>query len=158
MFTAILYLATAAGLLWSVKRDRQKTKRSLLVAKKAFLNVLPELSGILILIAVILTLVPPRVFQSMMGGNSGFTGMFIAALIGSVTIMPGFVTFPLAKSLLDMGAGISQVIVFVSALMMVGFVTAPLEIRYFGRRQTLIRNVLAFVYSFVAAVIVGRLI
>lgn len=158
MFTVFLYLAAAAGLLWSVKKDRQKTKKSLLVAKKAFLNILPELSAILILIAAILTLVPPRAFQSVLGGNSGFMGMFIAAMIGSITIMPGFIAFPLAKSLLDMGAGISPVIVFVSTLMMVGFVTAPLEIRYFGKRQTLIRNAMAFVYAFIAAVIVGRLI
>lgn len=158
MFTVFLYLAAAGGLCYSYTKDRQKAKKSLMVAKKAFLNIFPELSAILILIAIILTLTPPSLIQNLVGGQSGITGMLITAIFGSITLIPGFIAFPLAKSLLDVGAGVEQVVVFISTLMMVGFVTAPLEIRYFGKRQTLIRNSLAFLYSFLAAVIVGRII
>jgi hypothetical protein len=38
-----------------------------------------------------------------------------------------------------------------TTLMMVGVVTLPLEIRYFGKRAALTRNIL----NFVAAVIIG---
>ena len=158
MFTIILYLAAASGLCYSFTKDRQKTKKSLMVAKKALLNILPELSAILILIAIVLTLIPPSLIQALVGGQSGITGMLITAIFGSVTLIPGFIAFPLAKSLLDVGAGVPQIVVFISTLMMVGIVTAPLEIRYFGRRQTLLRNGLAFLYSFLAAIIVGRLV
>lgn len=158
MFTIFLYLAAAGGLCYSFTKDRQKTKKSLMVAKKALLNIFPQLSAIIILIAIVLTLIPPSLIQDLVGGQSGITGMLITAIFGSVTIIPGFIAFPLAKSLLDVGAGVPQVVVLISTLMMVGIVTAPLEIRYFGKRQTLIRNGLAFLYSFLVAVIVGRLV
>jgi uncharacterized membrane protein YraQ (UPF0718 family) len=158
MFTLILYCAATAGLVYSQVVDRQKTKKSLMVTKKAFFNILPELSAILILIAIVLTVVPPKSIQTLVGGQSGFWGMMVTAVVGSITLIPGFIAFPLAKSLLDVGAGLSQIVVFISTLMMVGFVTAPLEIRYFGKRQTLIRNGFAFVYSFLVAAIIGGLL
>lgn len=158
MFTLFLYAAAAAGLLYSYLHDRQKTKKSLMVAKKAFFNIFPEFSAILLLIAIVLTLVPPATIQMLIGGQSGFSGMAVTSLVGSVTLIPGFIAFPLAKSLVDAGAGITQVVVFISTLMMVGFVTAPLEMRYFGRRQTLLRNSFAYLYSFIVAIIVGRFI
>ncbi|MDW7650941.1 MAG: permease [Bacillota bacterium] len=135
-----------------------KTKKSLKIAQKAFLKIFPEFSAILILIAIVLALTPPHVIRSLVGGQSGFIGMMITSFIGSVTLIPGFIAFPLAKSLLDAGAGVTQIIVFISTLMMVGFITAPLEIRYFGKRQTFLRNGIAFLYSFIVALIVGGLI
>ena len=158
MFTVFLYAAALSGLVYSFLTDRQKTKKSLMVARKAFLNIFPEFSAILILIAIILTLTPPASIQALIGGQTGFLGMMVTSIIGSVTLIPGFIAFPLAKSLLDVGAGLTQIVVFISTLMMVGFVTAPLEIRYFGKRQTLIRNGLAFLYSFIVAAIVGGVI
>jgi uncharacterized membrane protein YraQ (UPF0718 family) len=129
-----------------------------MVAKKAFLKIFPEFSAILILIAIVLSLTPPETIKSLVGGQTGFIGMMITAIVGSVTLIPGFIAFPLASSLLDAGAGVTQIVVFISTLMMVGFVTAPLEIRYFGKRQTLLRNGIAFIYSFIVAVIVGGII
>ncbi|WP_139905452.1 MFS transporter [Clostridium thermarum] len=47
---------------------------------------------------------------------------------------------------------------FVSTLMMVGVVTMPVEIKYFGKKLTILRNVLAFVFSFVVAYIIGMVV
>lgn len=75
-------------------------------------------------------------------------GYFIASVVGAVTLIPGFVALPMAKLLLEHGAGVAQMAVFISTLMMVGVVTAPLEARYFRFRATLWRNLLAYFYSF----------
>jgi len=40
--------------------------------------------------------------------------------------------------------------------MMVGVVTMPVEIRYFGRKLTFLRNGLAFLFSFVVAYVIGK--
>jgi uncharacterized membrane protein YraQ (UPF0718 family) len=69
--------------------------------------------------------------------------------------MPGFVAFPLAAALLKSGAGYMQLAAFVSALMMVGVVTIPIERKTFGMRATLTRNIAAFCYSLVVAVVMG---
>ncbi|MEZ4509537.1 MAG: hypothetical protein R2881_07885 [Eubacteriales bacterium] len=57
-------------------------------------------------------------------------------MIGSVTLMPGFVAFPLAAALLNSGAGYMQMAAFISTLMMVGVVTIGIERRTFGLRTT----------------------
>jgi hypothetical protein len=54
----------------------------------------------------------------------------------------------MAKVLLDHGAGVAQMAVFISTLMMVGVVTLPLEIRYFGVKAAVWRNLLAYCYAF----------
>lgn len=155
LFTWLLYLSVILLLLWSFYRDRGKTRKALAIARKAFFNIFPEFSAILILIGIMMTLLSPQFINRILGGQSGFAGMFISSVIGSVTLIPGFIAFPLAKSLLDYGAGLMQVAVFISTLMMVGVVTAPLEIRYFGRRETLLRNGMAYLYSFLVAGLLG---
>jgi uncharacterized membrane protein YraQ (UPF0718 family) len=65
----------------------------------------------------------------------------------------------MAKMLLENGAGMAQMAVFISTLMMVGVVTFPLESRYFRFRATLWRNILAYFYAFIigyaVSVVVG---
>ena len=39
--------------------------------------------------------------------------------------------------------------------MMVGIVTLPLEIKTFGKRAAMIRNIAAFVFSLIAAFVIG---
>ena len=82
-------------------------------------------------------------------------GVGLAALLGAVTLIPGFIAFPLAAMLMRGGAGAMQMGAFISTLMMVGVVTAPVEIKYFGRRMTVLRNGLAFVFSFLVAWAIG---
>ena len=91
----------------------------------------------------------------MIGSDSGWLGVALAALVGAVTLIPGFVAFPMAAMLLQGGAGYMQIGAFVSALMMVGVVTMPIEIKYFGLKLTIWRNALAFVFSFLVAYIIG---
>jgi len=43
----------------------------------------------------------------------------------------------------------------VSSLMMVGVVTLPMEMKYFGKQAALLRNGLAWVFSIAAAFFVG---
>jgi hypothetical protein len=57
--------------------------------------------------------------------------------------------------LLEGGAGYMQIGAFVSTLMMVGIVTLPVEIKYFGKKITYMRNGLAFVFSYLVAFIIG---
>ena len=90
-----------------------------------------------------------------MGTSSGIWGVLAAALIGAITLVPGFVAFPLAAALLKSGAGYMQIAAFVSSLMMVGVVTMPLEMKTFGKRATIVRNVSAFVFSLIAAFVIG---
>ena len=105
-----------------------------------------------------MAVVSPAAVTQLLGADSGFGGMVTAALIGSITLIPGFIAFPLAKAVLDMGAGIMQVAVFISTLMMVGVVTAPMEIQFFSRKTMLLRNGFSLLFSFLVAFILGKVV
>ena len=51
-----------------------------------------------------------------------------------------------------------QIAAFISTLMMVGVVTMPVEIKYFGKKMTIYRNLMAFIFSFFVAYVIGRLV
>ncbi|MGI9861934.1 permease [Moorella naiadis] len=158
MFNLLLYLLALGGLGISWKKDPLKTKLALMKGWKSFTNILPDFAVVLGLIGIMLTYLSPHTIAAMVGKNSGFPGMLASSIVGSITLIPGFVAFPLAKSLLDRGAGITQMAVFVSTLMMVGVVTAPLESRYFGKKETILRNSLSYVFSFIVAIIIGMVV
>ena len=158
MFTYILYGLPGAGLLLSYKKDRKKTKTALKKAWKSFENIMPQFLSVLIIIGLALAVLSPETISMLLGTRSGLAGVLAAALIGSVTLIPGFVAFPLAAALLNNGAGYMQIAAFVSTLMMVGVVTVPMEIKTFGKKMTLIRNASAFVFSLIAALVIGAVL
>jgi len=155
MFTYILYGLAIVGLSVSFFKDRAKTKMALKKAWKSFENILPQFLSILILIGLALAILSPETITKLLGTSSGLWGVLAASVIGSITLIPGFVAFPLAAALLKNGAGYMQIAAFVSTLMMVGIVTMPLEIKTFGKRATIVRNVSSFVFSLIAAFVIG---
>ena len=76
-------------------------------------------------------------------------------MVGSVTLIPGFLAFPMAALLLQNGAGAMQIGAFVSTPMMVGVITLPVEIKYLGRKVAALRNLMAFCFSLLVALVIG---
>ena len=155
MFTYIIYGLAVIGLSVSFFKDKQKTRMALTKAWKSFENILPQFLAILVIIGIIFAILSPSTIQVLLGSNSGFLGVIGASLIGAITLIPGFVAFPLAAALLNSGAGYMQITAFVASLMMVGIVTLPLEIQTFGKKAAVIRNVSAYAFSLIAALIIG---
>lgn len=153
-----LYVVTVALLFFSYYKDKKKTKMALKKAWKAFENILPEFLVVILFVGVLLAVVNPEVISKIIGSDSGWMGVVLAAVVGAVTLIPGFVAFPTAALLLQGGAGYMQIGAFVSALMMVGVVTMPVEIKYFGKKLTIYRNILAFIFSFIVAYIIGLVV
>jgi len=155
MFTVGLYIAALGLLLISFLKDKNKTMIALRKAWKSFENIMPQFLSIMLIIGITLALLSPEKISRLMGRESGWIGVAMAAIIGSITLIPGFVAFPLAAALLKSGGGVMQIAVFISTLMMVGVVTFPLERRFFGLKVTFLRNALAFAFSFIVAIIIG---
>lgn len=158
MDAIILYVIAGGCLLISLLKDKGKTILALKKAFKAFEGILPQFLTVLLLVAVSLSILDTSTVSLLLGKDSGLLGVTIAAVIGSITLIPAFVAFPAASSLLQNGAGVLQIATFVSCLMMVGVVTLPLEIKFFGKRIAIVRNVAALLFSFVAAVFVDWMV
>lgn len=155
---SVLYVVTILLLAFSYARNREKTVQALKKAWKSFEGILPQFLAIFMLVGLMLAVVDASVISRLLGSESGVMGMAVAAAIGSVTLIPGFIAFPLAASLLAAGAGYGQTAMFLTTLMMVGVVTLPLETTYFGRRLALKRNLLAFLYAVVSSFLLGALL
>ncbi len=159
MITGIVFWGLAALLLVaSFVKDRQKTFQALKKAARSVLGVLPQLLGIIVLIGLLLAVFDPATINRLIGVSSGWLGVLAASVIGSITLIPGFIAFPTAAMLLKGGAGVAQIAAFVSTLMMVGIVTLPAEIGTFNRRFALLRNGLAYVFSLLVALVMGLVV
>ncbi|PKM51894.1 MAG: permease [Firmicutes bacterium HGW-Firmicutes-7] len=156
MSNYLFYGITLILLILSFYKDKKKTIKALKKAWKAFNNILPELLGIIILVGFMLAILNPSVISKIIGDSSGWLGVLLSSVIGAITLIPGFVAFPTAALLLENGAGYMQIGAFVSSLMMVGVITIPVEIKVFSKKITILRNVLAFIFSFIVAYAIGK--
>lgn len=150
-----IYLTIVILLLISFYKDKNRTKRAIMKAWKSFKNILPEIIGVVILVGILLAIFDTDTITKIIGDKSGLIGVFISSSIGAITLIPGFIAFPTAKILLDNGAGYMQIAAFISSLMMVGVVTIPIEIKYFNKKITIYRNIYAFIFSIIVAIIIG---
>lgn len=157
-FTVMLYGAAAVSLSVSIWKDRKKTRQAMQKALRMFLGILPHFLLILLLTGILLTTVTPQFIESMIGSESGIQGMLLAALTGAVALVPVLAVFPIVSELLENGAGISQMAVFISTLTTVGIVTLPLEMKYLGRKAALLRNALFFLFAFVTSLGLGAVL
>jgi uncharacterized membrane protein YraQ (UPF0718 family) len=142
----------------SLVKSREKTGWALKIAFNAAKRIGPSVLAIIAVIGLVVGFVPPRWIASAIGGERGFLGVLIAALLGAVLFIPGLIAFPLARSVLDMGAGLTAIAAFVTTLTMIGFVFLPLEIKELGKKFAFIRNGLSFIAALVIAVLMGLIL
>jgi hypothetical protein len=158
MFTLVLYAAAGGFLLLSAAKSKAKNNR----LPQESLEILREYPPAIFSHhpddRLMMSVLDKATISALLGKESGALGMAIAAVIGSITLIPGFVAFPLAASLLSAGAGYGQLTLFVSTLMMVGILTLPTESRYFGKKISIKRNLLAFFLLRDRSVILGGIL
>jgi uncharacterized membrane protein YraQ (UPF0718 family) len=158
----IIWGMTIAALIASFIFDKQKTVSALKMAGKRLLKITPLFFYVIGGTAIIMSLLPEQAIQNMLGKESGIGGILLALGLGSVTMMPGFVAFPLAAVLKTQGVTYSVLAAFTMTLMNVGVVTFPLEKKYLGTKVTLIRNgiglSLAIIVTIIIAIVFGEVI
>ncbi len=158
IFTISLWIITGIAFIVSMKKDKKKTLNSMKMARGMMGNMIGEIIGILFLIGLVLTFIPPETIKTVLGQSNVFISTIVSALVGSVTLIPAFVAFPLVGSLVNVGASVVPAVAFLTTLTMVGVVTFPLEKREFGLKFTLVRNGLSFVFAVIIALVMGVLI
>ena len=158
LLTWSMYIVTFGALGVLAVRDRAKARQAAKVAVKSFVGIFPSMLAILGLVGLLLGLVPPEVIARYLGKGAGWAATVTATLIGAVMYIPSLVAFPLAGSLLRAGASVATIAAFITALVMVGTVTLPLEIRHLGKKMALSRNLFSLLFAFVIAVVMGMVL
>ncbi|MDZ7371962.1 MAG: permease [candidate division KSB1 bacterium] len=150
----VILAVTCLSVLLSFIADRRKTWTGVKKGAAMFMKILPTTLVVIIFVSILLFLTPPSFLFKHFGEGSGALGYVFAAAVGAVTLIPGFIAYPVCGHLIQSGVGYPVIAVFVTTLLMVGVVTIPMETKYFGLKITLLRNGL----SLVGALFIGLLI
>lgn len=150
-----LYILTAVAVIISFLANRQKTIRAFKIAFKRFSRMIFPFLTVIILISIALFLFPETFIARYLGGGNTFIGVLLASILGSVTLMPGFIAYPLAGILLKKGVSYIVLSAFVTTLMMVGVLTYPVEKEYFGAKVTILRNAIGLLIALCVAIVTG---
>ena len=151
----VLFVITIGSLALSVIIDPKKTLKALKIALNTFLKILPVFLQMLILVSIILSLISPETIQKYLGNSNRFLSEILAILFGSITMMPGFITFPLCGILLKQGITYTVIALFTTTLMMVGVATFPIEKKFLGTKVAIIRNIIGLITAIIVSVIIG---
>lgn len=122
-------------------------KEILKSTKKSFIMIAPMLLAVIGLVGLLQSVLTPEMIHSVFSGNSIYD-MFLGTLVGGVSVGQPFVSYILGGELLKEGVSLYAVSAFILSWVTLGVVQLPLEWSLFGARFTVVRNLLAFVFSF----------
>ena len=153
-----IYSLLAVGLIVSFIKSKEKTMKAFKIAGMAFSKTAPSMLIVLGIVGLTLGILTPETISRLVGAEAGIMATLIASVLGAITLIPSLVAFPLAGSLLRAGATAMTISAFVTSLVMVGVVTAPMEMKELGKKFTLLHNGLGFLSALLIAVIMGVLL
>ncbi len=150
----IFYIIIAALLFLTYKKNKDKFHKSLKISFKSG----KDLTPILIVIVIFLTFA-----NGFLNGDfinkyisifSGVSGIFGAAILGSIVHVPAFIAFPIGGQILKSGVNAGIIAVLINTLIMVHTFTIPIEVKEMGWKFAIVRNG----FSLISAIIIGVLI
>lgn len=155
IFTIGFWIVGGILFLVSIVKNKEKSKEAMRKSKGMMKNMIGDIIGIIFMIGLILTFIPPEMIEKLLGSGNTLLSSLAAALLGSITLIPAFVAFPLVGSFVDAGASIVPGVAFLTTLTMVGVVTFPLEKKEFGTKFAVTRNLLSFGAAISIAILMG---
>jgi len=121
------------------------------------LKMAPLLIFAMIIAGIIPLLIPQEAISKWVGAGSGWRGILIGTLMGSLTPGGPYVSLPIAAGLLRAGAGIGTMIAFVTGWSLLQVAGLPLQVGVLGWKFTLIRLACTFFFPPIAGLIANRL-
>ena len=158
IFTILFWIIAVILFVFSLVKSKETTVDAMKKSRRMMGSMIGEIVAIIFMIGLVLTFIPPETIKTVLGTSSTFISSFFSALVGSVTLIPAFVAFPLVGSLVDVGASIVPAVAFLTTLTMVGIVTFPLEKKEFGTKFAILRNLFSFGFAIIIALMMGVVI
>jgi len=158
IFTLAIWVGTLAFLGVSFAKDKVKTKQVLKMAFGMGKGMVASILSIIFAIGLILAILPPTEISSFLDNQSVLLATIVAALFGTITLVPAFIAFPLVGTLINAGVSVVPAVAFLTTLTMVGVVTFPLEKKEFGLKFTAVRNSFSFLFAIAIALVMGVMI
>jgi len=113
LLTAMLWVA-------AYRKDPGLPMEGVRAGGNLFLSILPIMVVAFIAAGLIGQVLPRELLTRWLGDKSGFRGIMIATVAGAMTPGGPFVQFPIVAALLQSGAGIAQMMAYLSAWSLFG--------------------------------------
>ncbi|MFO8009905.1 MAG: permease [Dehalococcoidia bacterium] len=115
------------------------------------------LPAVMVLMGLFAVWVSRETVMKYLGKGSGIKGIMLSVLLGSAPTGPLYVAFPMAAGLLQKGARVSNIVVFLSAWACIKLPQEMVEIQFFGIKWMALRLVLTVVLVTLMGLIIERL-
>lgn len=122
-----------------------------------FIEMLMILPAVFILMGLFQAWVSRDFIQKHLGAESGMKGMFISFLFGTLPTGPLYVAFPIAAGLLQKGARITNITVFLGAWAATKLPQIMVEIKFLGVAFTLVLQALTIISVFSIGLLMERI-
>jgi len=125
-----------------------------------FIEMILILPAVMVIMGIFSVFVPKDMIMKYLGKGAGVKGFFLAILVGSLPTGPLYVAFPMASALLEKGARISSVVIFLSAWACIKIPQELVELQFLGPRFMAVRLSLTVIFVIAMGVcvewIIGR--
>ncbi len=132
--------------------QRPSLKQAVKQSARALWRSLPILFGVILLVSIANILIPKSFFAYLFSRNVVLDS-FIGSAIGSVLAGNPVTSYILGGELLSQGISLTAVTAFLVAWVTVGVVQLPAESILLGKRFAIVRNICAFIFSIIVAII-----
>ncbi len=129
----------------------RKLKESIAKATKALGNSLPVLTGIVLLIGLINTIIPKTIYSTLFSNNV-LLDPIIGSGLGSILTGNPITSYVLGGEILLQGVSLIAVTAFIVSWVTVGFIQLPAEATLLGKKFAIARNILSFIFSIIVAI------
>lgn len=109
------------------------------IATSSILQMLSVLPPVMLMLGLMDVWVPREQSMKYMGDKSGFIGIILAMLIGSVAAGPMYASFPFTAVLIKKGAKFTNIIIFMNSWCLTKISTLLFEFSSLGYKFTLVR-------------------
>ncbi len=92
----ILFIITSVLVVISFIANRTKTLKGLKKGAMQFLKILPTLLTVIIFVSIAMFFIPEEMILKNLGDETGLAGYAGAAIVGSISLIPGLISYPLA--------------------------------------------------------------
>ena len=126
-------------------------------AGNLLIQILPLLICAFIIAGMVQVLIPHEMVSKWIGTESGFRGILLGTVMGSLTPGGPFISMPIAIGLLRTGASIGTMVAFITAWSLIAIQRLPLELGILGWQFALIRLACVFFFPPIAGLIANAL-
>jgi len=118
----------------------------------SFLSMTPMLFAIIGLVGLFQHYITPKFLSTLFQGNP-FIDTLVGTLAGGISAGHPMISYVLGGELLNQGVSLYAVSAFVLSWVTLGLIQLPAEIEVFGGQFTLYRNILAFIFTLLVAIL-----